>query len=106
MDVAGVSGWAWPTGIGVLVVAIRFLYPLIRSSTDTFVARNGTESGILNQMALERDKAIARADAADARADKYFMDLADMKTQVQLLSWQLKIANEKIDVLIKQTGNP
>lgn len=102
MDLTTVQVVALPVGGAVLYITLKFLWPLIKSSMNTQLAHGRTESGLLNQALIERDKALARADAADDRADKYFMELADMKTQVQLLTLQLRLANEKIDAMTQR----
>lgn len=88
-----------PIGGGIILLCLKFLIPWLKSSTNTFVAQNSASTDILTKAIDERDKALLRADDADKRAERYFTELAEMKTQVQLLTWQLKQAEEKIDLV-------
>lgn len=98
-DVTTTPIWAWPTGIAALFIAVRYLWPLMRQSLDTQLTQGRTESGLLNQVIKERDKAIERADAADKRADELFSQLADVRTQLTIMAFQLETANGKIEAL-------
>jgi len=101
-ELSTVPIWAWPAGGFVGFLAMRVLWPLLKLSLNTQLTHGRTESGLLNQVLAERDKALARAEAAEGRADKYFMELAEMRTQVRLLELQLKIATEKIDAMTEK----
>lgn len=105
-------GWPAVGGAGLLIL-IRFFWPAIRESLASQTGQWRTESGFVKQLSDELDRALQRADEADKRAhksyelaneaaeraDRYFMELADMKTQVKLLTLQLELANEKLDNL-------
>lgn len=105
--------YAWGVGGAVAVAGLRYFWPTIKAAWSSQAGQWRTESGFVRQLSDELDRALARAEAADSRADKdriareeadrradkYFAELAEMKTQVQLLTMQLKLANEKIDTL-------
>lgn len=103
-DFTAVPGWAWPTGGMVFFVAIKYLWPLMQQSLTAQTGQWRTENAFMRQMAAERDKAIAEKEVAENRADEYFAALADMKTEVRMLTLELKIANERITQLT-QTVN-
>ncbi|WP_394065434.1 hypothetical protein [Alcaligenes sp. WGS1538] len=94
--------WAWVVGAPVGFFAIRLLWPLIKQSLDTQLTQGRTESGLLAQVMVERDKALKRADQAEDRADRLFAELADVKAQLQIMAYQLAVANEKIEALTTQ----
>lgn len=97
----------------VLALWAKHVWPAWRDSMTSQSGQWRTESGFVKQLSAELDRALVRADeadtraeraieraeASDRRADKYFMELAEMKTQVKLLTYQLKVAHEKIDLL-------
>lgn len=111
--IENLPAYAWAAGGVFCTIGIRFFWPILKSAFGAQAGQWRTESGFLRQMSDELDRALARADAADARAvrdhdarevaerraEKYFSDLAETKTQVQLLTLQLKLANDKIDAL-------
>lgn len=115
-DLTNVPGWAWPTGIGALVIAIKYFWPLMTQSVTTQLTQGRTESGLLSQALAEIEKstaraerAEARADAADKRADEAFTALFEMKLEVQNMAWrteqlseQLQRAKEEITALTTQ----
>lgn len=105
-------GWGAVAGV-VVLVWVRYVWPAWKGAMTSQSNQWRTESGFVRQLsdelgrALDRaeeadsraEKANARAEASDRRADKYFMELVGMKTQVQMLTFQLRAANEKIDLL-------
>lgn len=84
-----------------MFVAIKYLWPLMQQSLTAQTGQWRTENAFMRQMAAERDKAIAEKEAAEKRADEYFAAMADMKTEVRMLTLQLQIANERIEELTK-----
>lgn len=105
--------YVWVVGGAASAAGLRFFWPVLKSAFGAQTGQWRTESGFITQMSDELDRALTRAEAADARAEKalaraeesdrraekYFGELSETKTQVQLLTMQLKIANEKIDTL-------
>ena len=101
-EMDAIPAWVYVIGAPVGFFAFRFLWPLMKQSVDTQVAQGRAESGLLAQVMLERDKALARADAAEKRADDLFKELADVKAQITVMSYQLEVANGKIEALTTQ----
>lgn len=100
-DFTAVPGWAWPTGGAAFFIAIGYLWPLMQQSLTAKTVQWRTENAFMVQMAAERDKAIAEKAAAEKRADDYFQQFADMKTEVRMLTLQLQFANERIEELTR-----
>lgn len=98
-DFTAVPGWAWPTGGMVFFVAIKYFWPLMKQSLDTQVTQGRTESGLLRQVIVERDKALAERDKAEGRADELFAQLADVQAQLKIMAFQLEAANARIGEL-------
>lgn len=105
--------YAYAVGGAACAAGLRFFWPVLKSAFGAQSGQWRTESGFIRQMSDELDRALARAEAADLRAEKavaraeesdrraekYFAELADTKTEVKLLTLQLKVANDKIDAL-------
>lgn len=89
-------------GVPVGAFAFHLLWPLMKQSVNTQVVQGRTESGLLAQTILERDKALKRADDAEDRADALFKELADVKAQLTVMAYQLQVANDKIEALTNQ----
>jgi len=98
----GIPTWMYVIGVPVGFFAIRLLWPLMKQSVDTQVVQGRTESGLLAQVMVERDRALKRADDAEDRADALFKELADVKAQLTVMAYQLEVANAKIEALTNQ----
>lgn len=101
-EMEGMPIWVYIIGAPVGFFAFKFLWPLMRQSVDTQVAQGRTESGLLAQALVERDKALKRADDAEDRADELFKELAEVKAQITVMAYQLEVANGKIEALTNQ----
>jgi hypothetical protein len=97
-------GWMWPIGSVILLVALKYLWPLMRQSMNTQLAQGRTESGLLTQVMEERDRAVQRADEADARAAKLFSEVAELRAQVKIMQFQLDVAQKQVERLTEKVG--
>ena len=88
--------WFWTSGTAAIFFAVKYLWPLMRQSRDSQITQGRVESGLLNQIARERDKALMRADEANRRSDELFAKLAEVQTQLTIMTSQLQVANDKI----------
>lgn len=98
-DVNALPIWAWPTGVGVFFIAVKYLWPLMKQSLDTQLTHGRTESGLLRQVIAERDKALAEKQHAEDRADELFERLADVQSRLTIMSYQLEAAQKQISEL-------
>lgn len=100
MDFDNPSTWL-TGGAGAVIfgVAYKFLWPVLSSSLNSTLSNARTSDLLMKQVMDERDRAVTRADAADKRVEAMMTEMNELKTSVQLLTLQLKLANEKIDQL-------
>ena len=101
----GIPTWLYVIGVPVGFFAIKLLWPLMKQSVDTQVVQGRTESGLLAQVMVERDRALKRADDAEDRADALFKELAEVKSQLTVMAYQLEVANSKIEALTNQINS-
>lgn len=100
MDFDNPSTWlSGGAGGIILYFAYKLLWPLLNSALSGALDTAKAGGEMMKQIRDERDRAVARADAADARVEKMVEELYSLKNSVDLLTYQLKVANEKIDQL-------
>lgn len=80
---------------GIAFLAWKAVWPLLSQWVATQTTQGRVESGSLTQLSNELYKSLARAESAENRADGYFADMADMKAQIALLTYQLKASGEQ-----------
>lgn len=83
-------------GMVLLFFAVKYVWPLMKNGMDVQLANGRAESQLLRQIMEERDKALARADAADERVRNMFQELNELKSQVALLSQDLNYAKAEV----------
>lgn len=100
MDFDNLGSWA-TGGVGAIIfaAAVKFIWPLLNSNLSSALTAARTSAELMQQIVAERDRAVARADAADKRAETMSTELHTLKNSVDLLTYQLKVANEKIEAL-------
>lgn len=86
-------------GAIIFYIAYKLLWPLLSSNLSSALSAAKTSDELMKQIVAERDRAVARADAADKRAEDLSTQLYSLKNSVDLLTYQLKVANEKIEAL-------
>lgn len=88
-------------GIGavLLLLGLKYVWPLMKNGMDVQLANGRAESQLLRQIMEERDKALARADAADERARVMFQELAELKSQFAIMSKDLEHAKSEVERL-------
>jgi len=100
MDFDNIGSWgAGTVGAIIFAAAVKFIWPLLSSNLNSVLAAAKTSDELMKQIVAERDRAVARADAADKRAETMSNELYSLKNSVDLLTFQLKVANEKIEAL-------
>lgn len=100
MDFENPSTWlSGGAGMVIFGIAYKFLWPLLSASLNSALSASRTSDALMKQIVDERDRAVLRADAADKRVEAMANELNELKTNVGLLTLQLKYANEKIDSL-------
>lgn len=83
-------------GIG-LFIALRYLIPWLKVSMDGAVQRSKTDTQNYLNLEKERDRAVARAEAAEERADKLFADFQKLQAEMSILTYQMQMANDRIN---------
>lgn len=85
-------------GLGAILLffAVKYVWPLMKNGMDVQLANGRAESQLLRQIMEERDKALARADAADERVRNMFQELNELKSKVALLSQDLNYAKAEV----------
>ncbi|WP_093052810.1 hypothetical protein [Variovorax sp. YR634] len=100
MDFDNLGSWATGgAGLFIFGVAYKLLWPLLSSSLSSALATARASDQLMKQIMEERDRAVARADAADKRVEAMSSELWSLKNSVDLLTFQLQVANEKIEAL-------
>jgi hypothetical protein len=100
MDFENPSTWlTGGAGMVIFGVAYKFLWPILSSAMNSTLTNARTGDQLMKQIMDERDRAVARADAADKRVEAMVAEMYELKNSVGLLTLQLKLANEKIDQL-------
>jgi tRNA U34 5-carboxymethylaminomethyl modifying GTPase MnmE/TrmE len=100
MDLENPSTWlTGGAATGILIAAYKFLWPVLSSALNSAVANTRTGDQLMKQVMDERDRAVTRADEADKRVEAMVRELYSLKNSVDLLTFQLKVANEKIEAL-------
>lgn len=116
MDFDDLSTWGTGTiGAIILAAAVKFVWPLLNSNLSSALAAARASDELMKQIVaerdravaradVERDRAVARADAAEKRAEEMSSELHSLKRSVDLLNFQLKMANDKIEALTAKVG--
>lgn len=100
MDLENPSTWlTGGAGTVILIVAYKFLWPVLSSALNSAVTNARTGDQLMKQVMEERDRAVTRADEADKRVEAMVRELYSLKNSVDLLTFQLKVANDKIETL-------
>lgn len=103
MDLENPTTWlTGGAGTFIAFLAYKFLWPVLSSSLNSAVSNARTGDQLMKQIVEERDRAVTRADAADARVVDLLKELYTLKNNVDMLTFQLKAANDKIDALTKR----
>ena len=97
-DLSSAPVAAW--GIGGVLVAI--LWPVVRQLLSSFMSQSRTEHAMLSKAIEERDKALARADAAEDRADGLFKELSEIRTELKIMTFKLEISEKQLHELRDQ----
>lgn len=90
-------------GIG-LFIAIKYLLPLLKATVTGATQRTMADNQNYLNLASERDRAVARAEAAEERADKLFADFQQLQAEMRVLTYQMQMANERINNLRARLG--
>lgn len=107
-DVSGIGineVLALPIGGLGLLFAIKVIWPLVRETLKGATAKTAADNQMYINLATERDKATARAEAAEDRADKLFEELQKVRAEMHVLTYQIQMANERINNLRARLGN-
>jgi len=100
MEIENIGSWATGTvGMIIFAAAAKFLWPLLSSALTSALASSQANSQLMKTAMDERDRAVARADEADKRVEGMVRELYDLKNSVNMLTYQLQVANEKIEAL-------
>lgn len=91
-DLASAPIAAW--GVGGVLVAI--LWPVVRQLLSAFMNQSRTEHAMLSKAIEERDKAISRADTAEDRADALFKELAEIRTELKIMTFKLEFSEQQL----------
>lgn len=105
MDWSTLQTGAYGTFVGALVIWLgkTWLLPLLTRTFDNSVANATATGNILTTVIAERDQWKARAAELDKSLQEMRQEWAQMKSDVNLLQYQLKEAREEIASL---TGKP
>lgn len=87
-------------GVGGVLVAI--LWPVVRQLLSSFMNQSRTEHAMLEKAIEERDKALARAEAAEDRADELFKELSEIRTELRIMTFKLEISEKQLNELRDQ----
>lgn len=85
-------------GIG-LFITIKYLLPLLKATLAGATQRTIVDNQNYLNLEKERDRAVARAEAAEDRADKLFADFQKLQAEMSLITYQMQMANERINSL-------
>ena len=100
-DSGGLFGTIAAGAVGLWWFVTRAL-PAINSNMAGIAKENVSRSDMIEVLRAERDAALAREDAADARYRDLLKDWADMKGQFKLIETDLNRANQLIAELKAQ----
>ena len=100
-DSGGLFGTIAAGAVGLWWFVTRAL-PAINSNMAGIAKENVSRSDMIEVLRAERDAALAREDAADARYRDLLKDWADMKGQFKLIETDLNRANQLISELKAQ----
>ena len=100
-DSGGLFGTIAAGAFGLWWFVTRAL-PAINSNMAGIAKENVSRSDMIEVLRAERDAALAREDAADARYRDLLKDWADMKGQFKLIETDLNRANQLISELKAQ----
>ena len=100
-DSGGLFGTIAAGAVGLWWFVTRAL-PAINSNMAGIAKENVSSSDMIEVLRAERDAALAREDAADARYRDLLKDWADMKGQFKLIETDLNRANQLISELKSQ----
>lgn len=100
-DSGGLFGTIAAGALGLWWFVTRAL-PAINSNMAGIAKENVSRSDMIEVLRAERDAALAREDAADARYRDLLKDWADMKGQFKLIETDLNRANQLISELKAQ----
>lgn len=100
-DSGGLFGTIAAAAFGLWWFVTRAL-PAINSNMAGIAKENVSRSDMIEVLRAERDAALAREDAADARYRDLLKDWADMKGQFKLIETDLNRANQLISELKSQ----
>lgn len=100
MDFDNLGSWA-TGGVGAIIfaAAVKFIWPLLNSNLSSALQAAKDSAELMRQIRDERDRAVTRADAADKRLEEMSDEFYRLKSSVDMLTLQLKLANEKIEAL-------
>lgn len=87
-------------GVGGVLVAI--LWPVVRQLLSSFMNQSRTEHAMLGKAIEERDKALARAEVAEDRADELFKELSEIRTELRIMTFKLEISEKQLNELRDQ----
>jgi len=100
MDFDNPSTWlGGGLGGAILFFACKALWPIISSNLSSALTTTRTGEQLMKQVMEERDRAVARADAADKRVETMVAELYELKNNVSMLTYQLQDAKKKIEDL-------
>jgi Tfp pilus assembly protein PilO len=100
MDFDNLSTWtAGSVGAIILAAAAKFVWPLLNSNLSSALQTAKDSAELNRQIKEERDRAVTRADAADKRLEDMQAEFYRLKSSVDMLTFQLKLANDKIEAL-------
>lgn len=85
-------------GIG-LFFALRYLIPWLKATMNGATQRTIADTQNYLNLEKERDRAVARAEAAEDRADKLFADFQKLQAEMSIITYQMQMANERINSL-------
>lgn len=85
-------------GIG-LFIALRYLIPWLKATMNGATQRTIADTQNYLNLEKERDRAVARAEAAEDRADKLFADFQKLQAEMSIITYQMQMANERINSL-------
>lgn len=83
-------------GIG-LFFALRYLIPWLKATMNGATQRTIADTQTYLNLEKERDRAVARAEAAEERADKLFADFQQLQAEMRVLTYQMQMANDRIN---------
>lgn len=86
--------WGLPAGGAIVYLLVKVVWPRITTATDATLSDARAASHLMAQLQSERDRAVARADAADERANTLFSELHGVKAQLQIMTAQLAALQE------------